>query len=141
VTSQEAGRFSSQRLPGLVGIGNGLLRGRSDGVQIWAVIAWRRIQDRCRLDCRLDSGCACSSRTYLDMLPKLNDGRGVSSTGRMVWPCDAYVGRLSHDLELVHACAAHSTPRTNFGTVTSGDQLASRMLDSLSQHRPYGVRF
>jgi len=130
------------RLPAR-GIANGLLRGRSDGPFQMAVIAAEDPKTDADLIAVLDQGVLAPGRTYLDMLPKINDGRVFSRVGGVALG-DAYEARLSHDLSSgpLHVPLT-STPRHNFGTRdVQVNQLASRMLDSaLDNIGTYGVRF
>jgi len=96
------------RLPAR-GIANGLLRGAATDRSRWRVIAAEDPKYRCRPELpSLIKGVLARRRTYLDMLPKINDGRVFLrswSGGNLVM---AYEPVLSHDLSAVHCmCGAH----------------------------------
>ena len=130
------------RLPAR-GIANGLLSGRSDGPFQMAVVAAEDPRGDADLIAVLDQGVLAPGRTYLSMLPQIQNRQVFSRVGGVALG-DAFQASISHDLNLspLHVPLT-STTRHNFGTgEVQVNGLASRMIDSsLDNVGTYGVRF
>ncbi len=125
------------------GIANGLLSGRSDGPFQMAVVAAEDPRTDADLFAVLDQGVLAPGRTYLSMLPQIQNRQVFSRVGGVALG-DAFQASISHDLSQAPLHVPFtSTNRHHFGTgEIQVNALASRMIDSsLDNVGTYGVRF
>ena len=125
------------------GIANGLLSGRSDGPFQMAVVAAEDPRSEADLLAVLDQGVLAPGRTYLSMLPQIQNRQVFSRVGGVALG-DSFQASISHDLNQAPLHVPFtSTNRHHFGTgEIQVNTLASRMIDSsLDNVGTYGVRF